>query len=267
MCFVFVFVLTFTVDDVVVRAAFFKGTEYKDLHVNLGSWGTRCQGTGDQDPVPDWSMMSRAQIWTSPEHEEKRKCLAMKRTKVQIAESSSAVKTINIETPEGVAKRGSISVFNAKEGGIPNAVRSENFTFGVAPATPVGAPVPALVQLLLEREVPVLLWGQPSTTRSSTAALLRDHPQMACLAIVWYIKPGKARLARARHLLYAERMLSIVATPEQLADQVCGGTYTRICGHIIALACAGVSSLPIECISFLMLLLSCITGPQLRDHQ
>ena len=100
----------------------------------------------------------------------------MKRTKVSIVESTSTVKTINIETPEDVAKRGSISVFNAKEEGIPVPVRTEKFTFGIAPATPAGAPVPALVQLLLEREVPVLLWGHPSTARTNAAALLRDHP-------------------------------------------------------------------------------------------
>ena len=72
LIFVYVLPFTFAVNDVVVRAAFFKGTEYKDLHVNLGSWGTRA-GTGDQDPVPDWSILSRAQIWASPLHEEKRK--------------------------------------------------------------------------------------------------------------------------------------------------------------------------------------------------
>ena len=114
--------------------------------------------------MPDWAVLSRARIWNHSAFEEKRRFLMTKKVQVEtIRSSDDALVTLRMK---GDKERGTISIFDASKGTIPNSVRQNKFAYGVSPAPSAGMELNPFMRQLLDQTLPVLLWGPHAQIRA-----------------------------------------------------------------------------------------------------
>ena len=194
-------------------------TKVGDLVVGLGVFTQRMVA----DETPSWAALQKAPLWKAKRHADLRQFLLDPKPKIEKVQTGEADVLASRTTvwENGKELKRALSIFNGATEVVPHGVLGMQYSFGIAEATPAGAPMRPLLRHLLVQEVPVMIWGPPNLVRHKSSVVERDYPMLRRQFISWLILPlPHSRLPIESGKQASERLILLITQSFQPIQKV-----------------------------------------------